>query len=93
MVAIQVRGVSQETRDALAGEAERRGQSLQLFLGEVLEREAASAQNLSWVAEMRGRQIPAEGAPSSRDTIRSGWRDRDQSILDAIGHADLPLPE
>jgi hypothetical protein len=89
MVAIQVRGVSPEVRDALAGEADRRGVSLQVFLAEVLDREAASARNLAWLRDVAGRQRPT--APSTtRDDIREGWLQRDREISDAVRVDDGP---
>lgn len=93
MVAIQVRDISEESRDALAGEAARRGLSLQLFLHDVLEREAASARNLAWVESKRPQQRRAQGLSTTRDTIREGWRERDRATLDAIGFHDVPVPE
>jgi hypothetical protein len=88
MVAIQVRGVSDEVRDALAGEADRRGVSLQVFLAEVLEREAASARNLAWLRDAASRQRPA-GRSTTRDEIREGWQQRDQQIQQAVGREDV----
>lgn len=89
MVAIQVRGVSDEVRDALAGEADRRGVSLQVYLAEVLEREAASARNLAWLRDVASRQHPA-GPSTTRDDIREGWQQRDRQIEDAVGFTDVP---
>jgi hypothetical protein len=93
MVAIQVRDISDQDRDALAGEAERRGVSLQFFLHGVLEREAASARNIAWVESKRERQRPPGGPSRTRDVIREGWRERDRAILDAMGFHDVPVPE
>lgn len=45
MVAVQVREVPDEVRRTLAAEAERRGQSLQVYLLDVLERAAADTHN------------------------------------------------
>lgn len=89
MVAIQVRGVLPEVRDALAGEAERRGVSLQVFLAEVLEREAASARNLAWLRDVASRQH-ATGPSTTRDDIREGWQQRDQQVREAVGIDDVP---
>jgi hypothetical protein len=92
MVAIQVRGVSDEVRDALAGEADRRGVSLQVFLAEVLEREAASARNLAWLRDAASRQRPA-GRSTTRDEIREGWQQRDQRIQEAVSREDVPATD
>jgi len=91
MVAMQVRDVSEETRQALAGEAERRGQSLQLFLSQVLEREAASARNLAWLAKASARPRRRDDGPTSRELIEAGRRERDRAILDAVGLHDVPV--
>ena len=82
MVAIQVRDVSEDVRDALAAEAERRGLSLQLLLAEVLEREAGAARNLAWLRSIASRQKPAAAESSTRDEMREGWQDRDRQISD-----------
>lgn len=89
MVAIQVRGVSEEVREALAGEADRRGVSLQVYLAEVLEREAASARNLAWLRDAAARQRPV-GRSRTRDDIRDGWQKRDGQIREAVGVDDVP---
>lgn len=85
MVAIQVRDVPDAVRDALSAEAERRGQSLQLFLTDVLAQEAASARNLAWVRAARARgttdQAAGDLAPTGRETIRETWRERDDDIV------------
>lgn len=83
MVAIQVRDVSDRDRDALAGEAERRGQSLQFFLHEVLEREAASARNIAWV-QSKSKMAPMFTAgPTTRELIDAANEERTRQILDA----------
>jgi DNA-binding phage protein len=55
MVAIQIRDVSPELRDALTAEARRREQSLQAFLHEVLEREGRAAHNRAVLDRARDR--------------------------------------
>jgi hypothetical protein len=79
MVAIQVRDVPDDVREALSAEAARRGQSLQFFLADVLAREAASARNLAWLRERTWRPAVAAGS-DTRDLIRDTWEERDQSI-------------
>ena len=93
MVALQIRDVSDSDRDALAGLAALRGQSLQTFLHDVIAREAASARNLAWVESKRHLQRQPAGASVTRDDIRREWRERDREILDAIGMADVSAPE
>jgi hypothetical protein len=84
MVAIQVRGVSDETRRILAEEAERRGQSLQLFLADVLEREAASASNLAFLREAAARPRLVGPDVDIAELIRAGHEERDRQILEAV---------
>lgn len=84
MVAIQVRDVSPETRDALADEAGRRGQSLQAFLHDMLEREAASARNIAWVLSKRSAQRPPDGRSTTGDEIRRLNEEHTARILAAF---------
>ncbi|MBX3195245.1 MAG: hypothetical protein KF727_09145 [Microbacteriaceae bacterium] len=84
MVAIQVRDISDESRDALAAEAERRGQSLQMFLHDVLEREAASARNIAWVLSKRSAQRPPNEPSTTRDEIRRLNEEHTARILTAF---------
>jgi hypothetical protein len=84
MVAIQVRDVSQRSRDALAAEAERRGVSLQVFLHEVLEREAASARNIAWVLGKRSAQRPRSVPSTTREEIRRLNEEQTDRILAAF---------
>ncbi|HWH97738.1 MAG TPA: hypothetical protein VNS80_05175 [Pseudolysinimonas sp.] len=89
MVAIQIRDVPDAVRDALAGEAERRGVSLQSFLADVLEREAASARNLAWLRSVAERQRPQASSSPTRDDIRDGWLERDRRIAEAVGYESI----
>jgi antitoxin FitA len=58
MVALQIRDVSEQVRDLLAREARARGQSLQAFLLEIIEREAGYVRNVELLNQSGGR---AEG--------------------------------
>lgn len=90
-VALQIRNVSEATRDVLAAEARARGQSLQLFLADVLEREAASARNRAWVRSKASQRPMFESdGTSTRELIREGWDERMRTIYDALGWPDLP---
>ena len=82
MVAIQVRDVSDQSRDALAAEAERRGLSLQMFLHDVLEREAASARNIAWVRSKSGMAPMFTGGPTTRELIDAANEERTRQVLD-----------
>lgn len=74
-VAIQIRDVPTDVRDALAGAASRKGQSMQAFLLDVLEREAGFSRNMEILdaLEPLRRPIPPELSPET--IIREG-RDR-----------------
>jgi hypothetical protein len=85
VVAIQVRDVPDAVRDALAAEADARGQSLQVFLSEVLEREAKLARNRAWLKRTLNNPIARIAADeSSADLIRRQRDERTQHILDAV---------
>lgn len=59
-VVLTIRGVPDEVRDALTGEARERGQSLQAFLLRVLARQAAFAGNRQLLGEVE-RDLAAGG--------------------------------
>jgi len=88
MVALQVRGVSEAVRSALASEAERRGESLQVFLLDVLEREAGNARNRDFVRRYRGPF--SDGRDTTVDVVEVIHRDRrrDGSARDGDGRND-----
>lgn len=81
MVALQVRNVSAETQLALAGEAERRGQSLQAYLADVLDREVGVITNrrllTAWAA------APLMDGPSGEsvtEALSAGREERDREL-------------
>ena len=79
MVALQIRDVPEPVRTLLAEEAKRRGTSLQSYLLDVLEREAASASNRRWLDTMRTRADRARstiGADEIVAAIAEARRDR-----------------
>ena len=55
MVALQIRGVPDDVRDALAERARARGQSLQAFLLSLVEDEARRSVNLTLLDRFAGR--------------------------------------
>jgi hypothetical protein len=86
MVAIQVRDVPGAIRDDLMRAARERGQSLQVFLREVLEVEARKSRNREFLRAMA--PIPVSGEMSSdriAELIREGRDGRDERIMDALG--------
>lgn len=75
MVAIQIRNVSEASRDVLAREAKRRNTSLQELLLEVVEREATNARRREWLDERRSdvnRERPAVGLDLIVELIQQG---------------------
>lgn len=78
MVAMQVREVPEQVRKALAAEAARRGQSLQVFLLEVLEREAANASTREFLLTHRGPL--ADGRPVTVDVNAVIRDDRSRDV-------------
>ena len=65
VVAIQIRGVSEVTRRTLSAEAKARGESLQEYLLDVLDREAQEIDNRRLLAEW-----PAGSAADEPQPIR-----------------------
>ena len=95
MVAIQVRDVPDDVRAALAAEATARGQSLQVFLSEVLEREARMSRNRAWITEIRDAPIGRVAAEletaelETADLIRQQRAERTQHLIDVTTEAEL----
>ncbi|MGI6877177.1 hypothetical protein [Microbacterium sp. gxy059] len=80
MVAMQIRDVPDEDRDALAAQARERGVSLQTLLRELVSREAKAQRQRQWLAEVTSRAVPRpEGVPSLAETIRDD-RERDATL-------------
>jgi len=63
MVALQIRDVPDEVRDALAERARERGQSMQAFLLGLVEVEARRVRNPSLLAQFGGRSDGSRVAP------------------------------
>jgi hypothetical protein len=95
MVAIQIRDVPDDVRDALQREAERRHQSLQTMLMDILTREAASARNRSLLASWEAEPpIIAAGRMEVPAIIRDGRLEREGQIRGALGlHPDAGAVE
>ncbi len=63
MVALQIRGVSESTRRMLSVEAKTRGESLQEYLLDLLDREARDIDNRRLLAEWAAGQPADEPQP------------------------------
>ncbi|WP_101257390.1 FitA-like ribbon-helix-helix domain-containing protein [Streptomyces barkulensis] len=74
MVALQIRDVPEEVRDALAARAREKGQSLQAFLRALVVREASFSRNLDLLREIEewseGSDATAEDVLAARDAAR-----------------------
>ena len=70
MVALQIRGVDDEVRDALAERARARGQSLQAFLLSLVQEEARRSTNLAVLDRFSGRG----------DGSRLTWEEADEAV-------------
>jgi hypothetical protein len=83
MVAVQVRDVPEPVRLTLVAEAERRGESLQVFLLDVLEREAANARNREILRTQKPIRPRGNGALDVGEIIRQGRDAQDRKNLAA----------
>lgn len=77
MVALQIRDVPEEIRDALAERARARGQSLQTFLLNLVEAEARRARNLEVLTRFGGRTDGVRTEPGATSAeLAAGRADR-----------------
>lgn len=67
MVALQIRGVDDDVRDALAERARARGQSLQGFLLSLVQEEARRSSNLTVLDQFEGRRDGSRMTPEEAD--------------------------
>jgi antitoxin FitA len=63
VVALQIRDVPDEVRDALVAQAKARGQSLQAYLLELVEREASRYRNAAILGAFAGRSDGSRSLP------------------------------
>lgn len=78
MVAIQIRDVPDDVRDALAAQASERGQSLQVMLLSLLKEKSAAGINAALLQQFGGRQDgSALTAESAADAIAQARAERD----------------
>ncbi|MGL4178497.1 MAG: FitA-like ribbon-helix-helix domain-containing protein [Dermatophilaceae bacterium] len=81
VVALQIRNVPDEIRDALTERARREGRSLQSVLLEIIEQEAGRSRNVSILDSFRHRSDGSHvGAEETASEIASLRRERDHII-------------
>lgn len=75
MVALQIRHVDEDVRDALATRARARGQSLQAYLLQMVQDDARRSTNLAVLERFRGRHdgasLPAGAAAEELRALRA----------------------
>jgi hypothetical protein len=88
MTVMTIRDVPAETRDRLAYEARLHGQSLQAYVLDVLNREAAFSRNRDVLARIRRRLAVRGGvapdAPTSAEVLAQARAERDEQLLRAL---------
>lgn len=90
MVAVQIRHVPDEVRDALTAEADRRGESLQTYLHDVLVREASAANNRALVRRWMSEPAAARLTVDVSELIAQQRHDRERRVTDAAFHDHAP---
>jgi antitoxin FitA len=83
MVALQIRDVPEEVRDALTAQARARGQSLQAFLLELVERQAGRLYNVAVLDRFSGRADGARSVPGETAADLAAERRRRDPSEDA----------
>jgi antitoxin FitA len=76
VVALQIRGVSESTRSMLSAEARARGESLQEYLLDLLDREAHDIENRRLLAEWAAGSLVDEMQPVDLGELISAERQR-----------------
>lgn len=86
MVALQIRDVPEDVRDALADRARSRGQSLQAFLLSVVQEEARRSRNLDLLERFAERSDGSNlTAEESIDGVAEGRLAREDQLVDGHG--------
>ncbi|MEV6136360.1 hypothetical protein AB0L63_09915 [Nocardia sp. NPDC051990] len=75
VVAIQIKDVPEEVRDAIAARAAARGQSTQVYLRALLERELRAERNKHLLESLTGHRSLGLGAEDVVEEIRGGRED------------------
>ncbi|PWU54697.1 hypothetical protein DLE60_29500 [Micromonospora globispora] len=76
MVALQIRDVPEEVRDALAAQAKARGQSLQAYLLELVETQARRLRNTATLERFAGRTDGTHSLPGETAAELTEQRER-----------------
>ncbi|RQW82033.1 FitA-like ribbon-helix-helix domain-containing protein [Micromonospora globispora] len=76
MVALQIRDVPEEVRDALAAQAKARGQSLQAYLLELVETQARRLRNTATLDRFAGRTDGTDSLPGETAAELTEQRER-----------------
>jgi antitoxin FitA len=74
VVALQIRGVSEPTRSMLSAEARARGESLQEYLLDLLDREAHDIENRRLIGDWRAGSVLDEKQPVDLGKLTSSER-------------------
>lgn len=83
MVALQIRDVPEDVRDALVERARAQGQSLQSYLLSLVEEDARRAKNRAVLSRFAGRSDGSRTAPGETgDELRAARESRDRSFED-----------
>ncbi len=83
MVALQIRDVPDEVRDALVAQARARGQSLQAFLLELVRQQAQRANNAALLGRFAARDDGLRSAPGELSGFVAEQRRRREEDLSA----------
>lgn len=83
MVALQIRDVPEDVRDALATQAKARGQSLQAYLLELVEMQARRLRNTAVLDRFAGRSDGSRSLPGETSAELAEQRVRQGGLGDA----------
>jgi hypothetical protein len=87
MVALQIRDVSEDVRDALAEQAHAQGQSLQAFLLDLVQAQARRSRNAATLARFAGRSDGTRSEPGQTAAELAALREqRDAATNHEGGH-------
>jgi hypothetical protein len=89
MVALQIRDVPDEVRDVLAQDAAEHGQSLQVYLLDLVKTQARRRRNGALIRSLRGRSDGSSLGPGdAAELLRKLREERDAHLMDVLGDRD-----